>query len=88
MSQPVGHMPTQSYGRTDDGRMIYCRCRHGELTIHVADDANGHALDGPEVYRADATHWVETDEEWRAMLSPALDLPEQFTPYTADDDPR
>ena len=90
LSRPIGCFPTQSYGRTDDGRAIYVRYRHGHLTVQVARDTVEHGVHGPETFAFDdgsGNGCVEDLDEWRNMLSPAMDLPAVFGAYDPRDNP-
>lgn len=75
----VGTMcPTQWEGKTIDGRVIYIRYRHGELSCYLANNITQDALDGEMIYESqvseDEYDGVMDDEEMKRILSHLIDF--------------
>ena len=90
MCRPVGCFPMQSYGRTEDGRAVYCRYRHGVLSVQVARNGDEHGARGTVIYKHDdgsGDGCVSDCARWRWMIAAVLDLPDELMDYDERDDP-
>lgn len=76
--------PTQWEGTLDDGRAIYVRYRHGELSVGIGgdiDDAVRNGMSDQALYAADIGDGLDgfmDEEELRAHLQGLLELPSDF----------